>query len=268
VDNRAIALAVVVGTLLASACDEGSRTPPQTATPQSKTSTGGQRSSTTSAQSPDTAASSSTRPLPAELNVSIRGVSLMRGAGVTLLFHPLGGLVRLSVVGSGAFRVCPSDALGLPVAGDSSSSWSTGWLAIDCLRGSAGYTLDLPTPPNAHVGVVVTGNPSLTVSSLRITYRPQDDFAAYRLIDAPPGATPVLGRDGARGALSVVIEEECAPQAVLSVPNTRGGEEEMPSCPGQLSGVVDGTPEQGVKVKVLGTQPLSTPLISVTWPPA
>jgi len=66
----------------------------------------------------------------------------------------------------------------------------------------------------------------------------------------------------------VVIEEECAPQAVLSVPNTRGGEEEMPSCPGQLSGVVDGTPEQGVKVKVLGTQPLSTPLISVTWPPA
>lgn len=66
----------------------------------------------------------------------------------------------------------------------------------------------------------------------------------------------------------MVSEKNVPQQAVLSVPNTRGGEEEMSSCPGQLPGVVDGTPKQGVKVKVLGTQPLSTPLIRVTWPPA
>jgi len=202
------------------------------------------------------------RPPPGSATLSVGDGQVSRGAGIAVLFHPAGGAVTVTIRGSGAYRLCPSDATGLPVSGAASSSWGPAWPAGRCRPVAGGVTVRLPAPPDAHVGVLLLAAAGDgTVSLVEVEYRPRDAFAAYRL--GRLAATPTLLAAGSRvGTATATVYDDCSGTALYRV----GSGPEQPTCRSTVSGTVRGRPIDGVLVRAAGATG-TTPLVVVSWPP-
>lgn len=201
------------------------------------------------------------RPPPGRATLSVRDGHVTRTAGIAVLFHPVGGAVRVTVGGAGAFRLCPADATGLPVSGAASSSWGQAWPATRCRAVVSGESVRLPTPPDAHVGVLLlSAGADTAISSLEVSYQPRDGFAAYRL--GRVAATPTLLAAGTRaGVVTATVYEDCSGAALYRV----GTGPERSTCRSTVTGTVHGRPSDGVLVRADGTA-AATPLVVVVWP--
>lgn len=228
--------------------------------------TGGVRSqSSAPATSPTvvTSQSNNARILPARLTTSVRAAHIGVGTDIAILFHPQPGRVTLTVNGQGTYKVCPSDALGLLPNASSSSSWSFAWKSGDCMSGIAGQSQDLPSPPDAHVGVVLSSS-ALDIVSADIEYSPSDDYSAYRLGGVPPRFTVELMRTHSDGQATLDVQDGClASLTVNSTAGERNPEQVNPCNGGPLSPI---GPERGIKLSVTGNAVVNSPLLGVTWP--
>jgi hypothetical protein len=169
--------------------------------------------------------------------------------------------VNVSIAGAGRFRLCPSDATGLPVAGEASSSWGLAWPAGRCLLAAGGDTVRLPDPPDAHVGLLVfAAGPEQAVSEVGVHYRPTDAFAAYRLGEVTPQPTLLRGGRGL-GTATATVYEQCAAGVAYRIDN---GSEQL-TCRSTVTGTL-GSVTDGVIVRATGSAAGPTPLIVVNWP--
>lgn len=228
-------------------------------------------SPTPSSTAPSATSSSTAQPGPMEPTyrppagsavLSVRNGYVSRTAGVAILFHPAGGAVTVTVTGAGRFRLCPSDATGLPVTGAASSSWGPAWPAGRCRLATGGGTARLPEPPDAHVGVlVVAADLEQAVSRVEVSYRPIDAFAAYRLGKVTPRPTLLRVGRGA-GPVSATVYDECAAGAAYRI----GDGSEQPTCRSTVTGATFGSATDGVLVRATGATAGPTPLIVVNWP--
>lgn len=178
------------------------------------------------------------------------------------MFHPRPGPVELTIGGPGQFRACPTDAMGMPVSGDASSSWSRAWPPQQCLRVSAAQPARLPTAPDAHVGIVLFAETPGRLGRAQVTFNPQDGFAAYRLMRVT--AQPALLRAGARaGNVAATVYDECTEGITFQV---TGGRSDA-TCRATVSGTISGASNEGIQVKSAdGSTVGPTPLIVVLWP--
>jgi hypothetical protein len=193
--------------------------------------------------------------------LSVRNGYVSRTAGVAILFHPDGGAVTVAVAGAGRFRLCPSDATGLPVTGEASSSWGLAWPAGRCRLAAGGDTVRLPDPPDAHVGLLVlAAGPEQAVSEVEVHYRPTDAFAAYRLGEVTPQPTLLRGGRGV-GTATATVHDQCAAGVAYRIDNGS----EQPTCRSTVTGTL-GSVTDGVIVRTTGSAAGPTPLIVVNWP--
>lgn len=201
------------------------------------------------------------RPPARSATLSVRNGYVSRTAGVAILFHPDVGAVTVAIGGAGRFRLCPSDANGLPVTGAASSSWGLAWPVGRCQLAAGGDTVRLPDPPDAHVGLLVLAvGPKQAVFEVEVDYRPTDAFAAYRLGEVTPQPTLLRGGRGV-GPVTATVYDGCAAGLAYQIDDGS----EQPTCRSTVTGTL-GSDTDGVRVRATGSTAGPTPLIVVDWP--
>jgi hypothetical protein len=199
---------------------------------------------------------------PLSATLAVRHGSVSRTGGIAILFHPNGGAVSVFIAGAGRYLLCPSDATGLPVAGDASSSWGPAWSSTRCRRLAGGDAVRLPDPPDAHVGILVLAAGSAqVVTEVEVHYRPTDAFAAYRLGEVTSQPTLLRGWPGV-GPVTATVYDECTAGVTYQIDDGP----QQPTCRSTVTGAL-GSINHSVILRPTGSPTGPTPLIVVIWPP-
>lgn len=250
----------LVAALLCVGCSEPRTLDP----PSSGTDNSGQASTAPSNRPSMTGGKPSSHAvLPGRLTTSVRNTHLGTGTSVAILFHPRPGRVTLMISGRGMYKACPSDAMGLLPSGSSSSSWSFAWKVSDCIIGEAGKRLELPSPPDAHVGVVLQSQ-ALDITAADLDYFPVDGHSAYRFSGAPPGFTAEVTRTHSAGNTRLYVEDGCLDSWSVTTTVAPGSPIQLTSCGGGNLGQIPA--DGGAFFSVTGRETVTSPRLGISWP--